>query len=106
MAIKEHFNRDFDSVVDVEHTGDTNWQVALTVTGKGKAEIHFSMSVSRVGEYKITIDGTLLLNGAIGFDNVWEDYVYTVKWNVSLLVEYRTNNAANTSYCDIAYYNR
>ena len=96
----------YDTAVNAEHTGDVIWQTALNVIGKGEAEIHFGGNVNGTFEIRITLDGNVLANGLISWDWANVDYVFEVKWNVSLLVEYRVNNGARTAYIDIAYYNR
>jgi len=104
--IKSYPPNVYDSVVSVSHTGDVIWQTALNISGKGKAELHFCHNFTGKGEYKVTIDGTVLINGVIGIIVSDQDYRFTVEWNKSLLIEYRVNDAGQTCYVDIAYYNR
>lgn len=107
MSIKKHWKDVYKSVVDVEHTGDTNWQTALNVTGKGKAEIHCGGNRTYdKSEFRFTLDGVVLQNGlVVGRSSGWVDLRFIVEWNKSCLVEYRVNNAAYIVYVDIIYYN-
>jgi len=94
----------YDSVVAVSHTGDVIWQTGLNVTGKGKAEIHLGGS-NNTFEIKITVDGTLLTS-TLTSGNTRKNFRFIVEHNISLLVEYRVSNGADTAYLDIMYYNR
>lgn len=107
MSIKVSWQDVYESVVNVSHTGDVNWTTALTVTGKGIAEIQLSGSTQYTTEIRITLDGTVLVNGVpSGGHTLRGMYVYEVEYNVSLLIEYRVSNAAHTAYCLIHYKNR
>jgi len=105
MSINQTWKNVYDSVVSVSHTGDLIWQTALNITGKGKAEIHLNASGNDDHEIRITIDGTQLIAGQVGVASGLSDYMFDIEWNKSLLLEYRTNDAGETTYLDVNYYN-
>ncbi|MAH50296.1 hypothetical protein CMI37_31030 [Candidatus Pacearchaeota archaeon] len=105
MGITRSASDVYDAVVSVSHTGDTNWTTALSVAGRGKAEIHLSCSANNTQEIRITVDGSQLYAGKIGLGGVIAAYRFVMDYNKSLLVEYRDNAGSNTVYCDIIYYN-
>ena len=105
MGITKSWKNVYDSVVDAEHTGDVIWQTGLNVTGKGEAEIHFTGSVTATHEIKITLDGNVLYNGTFVGEIAITEHRIKIKWNISVLVEYRVNNAPDTVYIDIYYHN-
>ncbi|MAH50295.1 hypothetical protein CMI37_31025 [Candidatus Pacearchaeota archaeon] len=96
----------YDSVIDASHTGDTNWTTALSVAGRGKAEIHTDATNHTKRELRLTIDGTLLSFGVPGYAYANRDDIFIIEWNTSILIEYRTNIHDELAYIDIAYYNR
>lgn len=96
----------YDSIVETNHTGDTNWTTALNVTGRGKAQIILDVTADRIGEIRITLDGAVLVNGipCSGTSNM--AFRTKIEWQISCLIEYRTNNAAETTDIEILYFNK
>lgn len=104
--ITSDYKKVYNAVVDVMYTGDTDWHTAFSVTGCGRAEIHVSFNPGvQNGQLKITLDGAVLINGFVGYSNACNDHCFEIEYNVSLLVEAKTTDAANETYVEINYFN-
>jgi len=103
--ITQTYKKVYDSVLALSHTGDVNWQIGLNVSGKGMGDFLCQGNVMGTWEVKFTIDGTVLYNGVIGRGNNSVGVFTTMKWEKSILFEYRVNNAAWTVYINAMYYN-
>ena len=107
MGITKTWKDVYDSALDLSHTGDTNWQTALNVTGRGEGHFRLTANGYSSAEIRVTLDGTVLFNGLIGWGTLEGagGWAFLLEWEKTMLVEYRTNNAGTTAYLDAIYYN-